>query len=252
MDLNGDDVLTVDQQAVGVHRILEPRRFVVAGVRGQRVVLDRPVRVHVATCDLLPIEIDDGAVVAQQSQRQSGVLRRVGDFERVPEVRGDEVVRIADFSELKVEGDFVLCDFGACFRKYNSDITRTFVFGKASEIQKEMYETVFEAQRIGFEKTKSGAKACDVHNAVESYINNTKFKGRFIHSTGHPLGLSVHDGDQRLGVNCDMELKENMVFTIEPGVYISEIGGVRIEDDILIKKDGIESLTKSSRQLIEI
>jgi len=150
------------------------------------------------------------------------------------------------------KGDFVLCDFGACFRKYNSDITRTFVFGKANEIQREMYETVFEAQRIGFETTKPDVKACDVHNAVETYINNTKFKGKFIHSTGHSLGLSVHDGDQRLGVNYDIKLEENMVFTIEPGVYIPEIGGVRIEDDVLIKKDGIESLTKSSRQLIEI
>lgn len=156
-----------------------------------------------------------------------------------------------DATRLK-KGDFVLCDFGACFRKYNSDITRTFVFGKASEKQKEMYETVLEAQRIGFEKTKSGIKASDVHNAVESYINNTKFKGRFIHSTGHPLGLSVHDGGTRLSVNYDMELKENMVFTIEPGVYLPEVGGVRIEDDILIKKDGIEILTKSPRQLIEI
>jgi Xaa-Pro aminopeptidase len=66
------------------------------------------------------------------------------------------------------------------------------------------------------------------------------------------LGLSVHDGDWRLSYNCEIELKENMVFTIEPGVYLPEIGGVRIEDDVLIKKDGIEILTKSSRNFIEI
>ena len=95
-------------------------------------------------------------------------------------------------------------------------------------------------------------KASDVHNAVESYIDGTKFKGRFIHSTGHSLGLSVHDGGQRIGAGCDMELMENMVYTIEPGVYIPEIGGVRIEDDVLIKKDGIEILTKSPKKLIEI
>ena len=150
------------------------------------------------------------------------------------------------------KGDFVLCDIGASFRKYKSDITRTFVFGKASKIQKEMYDTVLEAQKIAFGLTKSGVKACDVHKAVDMSINETKFKGKFIHSTGHSLGLSVHDGDWRLSYNCDIELKENMVFTIEPGVYLPEIGGVRIEDDVLIKKDGIEILTKSSRNFIEI
>jgi len=148
-------------------------------------------------------------------------------------------------------GDFVLCDFGASFRKYKSDITRTFVFGKPSDKQKDMYETVLEAQRIGFNTIKPGLKAHEVHDAVNSFIEGTKFKGHFIHSTGHSLGLAVHMG-AKLSSDCKVELKENMVFTVEPGVYIPGFGGVRIEDDVLIKKDGIEILTKSSRQLIEI
>ena len=114
-----------------------------------------------------------------------------------------------------------------------------------------MYETVFEAQRIVFDLAKSGVNACDVHNAVDSYIEKTKFKGKFIHSTGHSLGLSVHDGS-RLSSTSDLILKEGMIFTVEPGIYLPEIGGVRIEDDVLIKKDGIELLTKSSRKLIEV
>lgn len=149
-------------------------------------------------------------------------------------------------------GDFVLCDFGASFKKYNSDITRTFVFGNATDQQKEMYETVLKAQQIAFDMIKSGLKGCDVHNAVDSFIDDTKLKGRFIHSTGHSLGLAVHDGGIRLSNKCEVELKENMIFTIEPGVYIPEMGGVRIEDDVLVKKDGIELLTKSSREFIEI
>ena len=149
-------------------------------------------------------------------------------------------------------GDFVLCDFGACFRKYNSDITRTFVFGKASAKQKNMYETVLEAQRIGFDTAKSGLKAEEVHEAVNSYIDRTEFKDCFIHSTGHPLGLAVHDGNTRLGTGFKTELKENMVFTIEPGIYIPGFGGVRIEDAVLIKEDGVELLTKTPRDLIEI
>jgi Xaa-Pro dipeptidase len=149
-------------------------------------------------------------------------------------------------------GDFVLCDFGASFKKYNSDITRTFIFGNANYQQKEIYETVLRAQQIAFDTIKSGSIGRDVHNAVDSFIENTKFKGRFIHSTGHSLGLAVHDGEIRLSNNCEVEIKENMIFTIEPGVYIPEMGGVRIEDDVLIKKDGIELLTNSSRELIEI
>lgn len=149
------------------------------------------------------------------------------------------------------KGSFVLCDFGACYKKYNSDITRTFVFGNATEKHKEMYETVLQAQQIAFQAIKPGVKASDVHHAVLSFIDSTKFKGRFIHSTGHGLGLAVHDG---IGFSPDntMELRENMVLTVEPGVYIPGFGGVRIEDDILVKKDGLEILTKSPRDFIEL
>ena len=150
------------------------------------------------------------------------------------------------------KGDFVLCDFGACFKKYNSDITRTFVFGIASSKQKEMYKIVKEAQKIGFETIKSGLKGHEVHKKVSSFIDSTNYKGRFIHSTGHPLGLSVHDGEVRLGSDSELELKENMVFTIEPGIYLPGYGGIRIEDVVLIKKENIEILTKSPRDLFEI
>jgi Xaa-Pro dipeptidase len=114
-----------------------------------------------------------------------------------------------------------------------------------------MYETVLQAQQIAFQAIKPGMKASDVHQAVQSYIDSTKFKGRFIHSTGHGLGLAVHDGP---GLSPDnvMELKENMVLTVEPGVYLPGFGGVRIEDDIVVKKDGLELLTKSSRDFQEL
>ena len=150
------------------------------------------------------------------------------------------------------KGDFVLCDFGACLRKYNSDITRTFVFGEATDKQINMYKIVLEAQRIGFRKIKPGVKAHEVHDAVSSFIDKTKFKDRFIHSTGHSLGLAVHDGGAGFNHDSDVILRENMVLTVEPGVYIPDFGGVRIEDDILIKKDGVELLTQSSREFIEI
>jgi len=154
--------------------------------------------------------------------------------------------------DVKLEnGSFVLCDFGACYKRYNSDITRTFVFGKATGNHKEMYETVLQAQQIAFQAIKPGVRACDVHHAVHSFIESTKFKGKFIHSTGHGLGLAVHDGPGLAPDNA-MELKENMVLTVEPGVYLPGFGGVRIEDDVLVKKDGLELLTKSSRDFQEL
>jgi Xaa-Pro dipeptidase len=149
------------------------------------------------------------------------------------------------------QGDFIVCDFGACYKKYNSDITRTFHFGKTSEQKKEMYETVRHAQQIAFDAIHPGVRAGDVHQAVHSFIETTSLKGRFIHSTGHCLGLAVHDGVGFAPGN-PMELKEHMVLTVEPGVYVPGLGGVRIEDDILVTKNGMELLTKSSKEFIEL
>jgi Xaa-Pro dipeptidase len=149
------------------------------------------------------------------------------------------------------KGDFILCDFGACLKRYNSDITRTFLFGRATEQQKEIYKTVLQAQQIAFDTIKSGVIAGDIHHLVKSFIDSTKFKGRFIHSTGHSLGLAVHDGVGFTPENT-MELQENMILTVEPGIYLPGFGGVRIEDDVLIQKDGMELLTKSSRIFTEL
>ena len=149
------------------------------------------------------------------------------------------------------KNDFVLCDIGACFKRYNSDITRTFVYGKATEQQREMYDVVLKAQQVAFDTIRLGVKACDVHTAVSTFIDSTKFKNRFIHSTGHSLGLAVHDGVGFAPGNT-MELRENMVLTVEPGVYIPGYGGVRIEDDVLIKKEKLILLSRSPREFTEL
>jgi Xaa-Pro dipeptidase len=149
------------------------------------------------------------------------------------------------------KGNLVLCDFGACYKKYNSDITRTFVSGNSQSQQKEMYNTVLQAQQIAFDAIKPGIAARDIHLAVSSFIDSTPFKGKFIHSTGHSLGLAVHD-DVGFSSESTIQLKENMTLTVEPGVYLPGIGGVRIEDDVLIKQNGIELLTKSPRLFTEL
>ena len=147
-------------------------------------------------------------------------------------------------------GDFILLDFGCIYKKYNSDITRTFVLGKATEKQKKIYAAVLEAQRIAFGLLTAGRDGMDVHSAVEESITGSGFKGLFTHSTGHSLGLATHDG-MRL-FDYSLKLEENMVFTVEPGIYMPGFGGVRIEDDIVVTRDRPRMLTDAPRELIEL
>lgn len=150
------------------------------------------------------------------------------------------------------KGDFIICDFGARVEKYHSDMTRTFVFGSANPQQKKMHQVVLHAQETGIQLIRAGIIAKDVHEHVFDTIQGTEFSGRFIHSTGHSLGLLVHDGGIGFHSQCVLPLKEHMVLTVEPGIYIPDVGGVRIEDDIVVTKNGCNLLTSSTRDLIEI
>lgn len=149
-------------------------------------------------------------------------------------------------------GDFIVCDFGACYNMYNSDMTRTFVFGSANAQQKRMYETVLTAQQTGIGLIEVGVIAKDIHQQVFDIIEKTEFAGRFIHSTGHSLGMNVHDGGVGFHSQCLLPLEPGMVLTVEPGVYLPQVGGVRIEDDIVVESTGCKVLTKTPRELIEI
>ena len=130
-------------------------------------------------------------------------------------------------------------------------VTRTVFFGKVTNSIKEIYEIVLHANEIGLSKVKVGVKASEVHNAVEDFINSTKYKGRFIHSTGHSIGLNVHDG-LSISKKSETVLEEGMVITIEPGIYIPKIGGVRIEDDVIVRRNKAETITKAPKELTEV
>ncbi|MFW6196206.1 MAG: M24 family metallopeptidase [Thermoplasmatota archaeon] len=149
------------------------------------------------------------------------------------------------------EGDFVLLDFGALFKKYRSDITRTYVVEEASDKQRTMYDTVLKAQKAALDKIEPGVKGKEIHNAAADVIDSTEFEGKFIHGLGHSLGLSTHDGSG-LNPSIDVTLEPGMVFTVEPGIYISGYGGVRIEDDIVVTADGYELLTTADKEFKEI
>ncbi|MBI5225537.1 aminopeptidase P family protein [Candidatus Micrarchaeota archaeon] len=141
--------------------------------------------------------------------------------------------------------EMVLIDWGAKSQRYCSDMTRAFVFGKMSKPQQRMLEVVKDAQEVGFDLMVEGIDAGKVHAAVKEFIDRTEFKGKFIHATGHTIGLQVHDGKGLGGES--FELKENMVLTVEPGVYVKGVGGVRLEDDVVVKKNGIEKLSNRNK-----
>jgi Xaa-Pro dipeptidase len=149
------------------------------------------------------------------------------------------------------KGQFVLCDYGARYHRYNSDITRTLVYGKASKKQKEMYEIIQHALELGTELCTPENTGEFIHSKVAKWIDSTDYRGRFIHSLGHSLGLSVHDGPG-LSTRYKKKLAPGMVLTVEPGIYVPNFGGVRIEDDVLITKGKPKVLTRAFRELIEV
>lgn len=152
------------------------------------------------------------------------------------------------------DGQIVLLDFGARYKNYCSDMTRTVIFGKTSEKQKEVYKTVKEAQEKAVEYINKNAgkeiKAKDVDKVTRSYILKQGFQ-TIPHSLGHGIGVEVHEHPY-LSPKSKEILKDGMVFSIEPGVYIPDFGGVRIEDLFVLEKNGLRELTKSSRELIEL
>ncbi|MEE2876545.1 MAG: aminopeptidase P family protein [Candidatus Neomarinimicrobiota bacterium] len=153
-------------------------------------------------------------------------------------------------TEKEIEsGDFVVLDFGAKIGGYHSDMTRTVVVGKATEKHREIYETVLEAQRRGCEIAVDGIACKAVDAACRDYIEEQGYGKYFNHGTGHGLGLQIHT-NPRFSQLSDDSVSQNYLMTIEPGVYISEFGGVRIEDDVLIRKDDCEILNKSPKELM--
>lgn len=149
------------------------------------------------------------------------------------------------------KGDFVLFDLGVIYKGYCSDITRTVSFGEPSDAQKDVYETVRKAEQAAVDAVKPGVRAMDLDKIARDVITQAGYGEFFTHRLGHGLGISVHEFPSVTG-NNEMELIEGMVFTIEPGIYDPSITGVRIEDDVVVTKDGVEVLTKYPKELVII
>lgn len=146
-------------------------------------------------------------------------------------------------------GEMVTLDFGALYNGYISDITRTVAVGEPSEKMREIYEVTLAAQELALEKIKPGMTGIEADAIARDYIKSKGYGEAFGHSTGHGIGLEVHEGPG-LSFRSETVLEPNMAVTVEPGIYLPGIGGVRIEDDILITEDGNVRLTHSPKELI--
>ncbi|MGJ7912074.1 M24 family metallopeptidase [Neobacillus sp. LXY-1] len=153
-------------------------------------------------------------------------------------------------SEKVIEnGDMVTLDFGAYYKGYVSDITRTVAVGEPDAKLKEIYQIVLDAQLRGMDGIKPGMTGKQADALTRDYITEKGYGDYFGHSTGHGIGLEVHEGPA-LSAKSDLVLEPGMVVTCEPGIYIPGLGGVRIEDDTLITEDSNEALTHSTKDLI--
>ncbi len=155
-------------------------------------------------------------------------------------------------SSKKIEsGEFVTMDFGCIFEGYCSDMTRTIVVGKANKEQKKIYTTVLEAQLRALEAIHAQVAACEVDKVARDLIALAGYGHCFGHGLGHSVGLYIHE-EPRLSPAYTKIIPENVTMTVEPGIYVEGFGGVRIEDLVVVTKDGHRNLTHSMKQLIEL
>lgn len=148
-------------------------------------------------------------------------------------------------------GDFIKMDFGAVFGGYHSDMTRTVVLGVATDRQKRIYDAVLEAQMTALDGLLPGLTGAEADSLARNVFESIGMAEDFGHNLGHGVGLEVHELPT-LGQKSEGRLDVGMVFTVEPGLYYPGLGGVRIEDMVVMRENGIQILTTSTKQLIEI
>lgn len=204
-------------------------------------------------------EIHEGITEAEINFKLQCYMREFPEVEGMAErfivasgVRSSLPHGIAGPRKIK-NGDFITMDFGCNCEGYWSDVTRTVCLGKASNKQKEVYSIVLAAQEAAISFIKAGRTGREVDKVARDIIENADYGKYFGHGLGHSFGLDIHEPPRfAQNVQGDIVLKEGMIMTVEPGIYIPGWGGVRIEDDIIVTEDGCINLTGASKELLEI
>jgi len=162
-----------------------------------------------------------------------------------------KIVKMCDTivcNEIK-KGEFLLIDFGARYRNYCSDNTRTYCIGKASEKQKELYELIYRTSNESYKHFFEGNKAKNAFKIADDLLKEKGFD--LIHALGHGVGLQVHDLPNGIGAKDEWKFQKNNVVTVEPAIY-GKFGGIRLETEVVIKEDYPKILEKIPKELIEL
>jgi Xaa-Pro aminopeptidase len=217
--------------------------------------LDRAAELADQAITYIANEIKPGRTERQLAKLAGGFLREKGaeeeSFETIVTSGPNSSMPHASSTDRVVEkGDLVLVDLGALVNGYHSDISRTFVVGKPTAEQAAMHAAVAQASRMVFDSIKTGLAAAEVDEVCRSYLGNYGGPAKLLHGLGHGVGLEIHERPQ-LGTGSTDELKDGMVFTIEPGLYARGLGGVRVEDMIVLNGRP-RLMTQSPRELIEL
>ncbi len=146
-------------------------------------------------------------------------------------------------------GDFLTMDFGAIVEGYHSDMTRTVAVGQVSEEQEKVYNTVLQAQQAALDAVRPGLVCKDVDKVARDIIYNAGYEGCFGHGLGHSVGIEIHE-NPNFNMRCDTILRPGTIMTVEPGIYLENKFGVRIEDMVYVTEDGCQNLTASRKDLI--
>lgn len=180
--------------------------------------------------------------------RRQGAEKSAFDIIAASGSRGALPHGLASEKEVAI-GEFIVLDFGAVVNGYHSDMTRTVLLGEPDLRHKEIYELVLKAQECALQGIKPGIKCSDVDFLARDIISREGYGANFGHSLGHSVGLEIHENPS-FSPRDETILKPGMVLTVEPGIYLTNWGGVRIEDLIAVTSDGCEILSKSPKHLV--
>ena len=215
---------------------------------------EKACRITSTVANELPSMIYEGASEKEIAAKMDDRMRKLGGT-------GNAFETIAAFGQYSAEchhrpcdyklkvGDAALFDFGSKYDMYCADLTRTIFLGEPPDILKRAYEVVKEAQMAGIEKIRDGAKTYEPDRAARKVIDDSEFKGKFIHSFGHGIGMDVHQSISLTKKKTKEELKAGNIVSAEPGIYIPGVGGIRIEDTVLVTEDGCRILTSYDHEL---
>lgn len=149
------------------------------------------------------------------------------------------------------KNELVVLDLGAILRHYCSDLTRTVFLGRAPARIRRWYKAVQQAQEAAHDALRAGVTAGSVDRAARRLLNRHGLGSHFVHGTGHGLGIEIHEGP-RVGRSQKQEIRAGNVVTLEPGIYVEGVGGIRLEDEVAVHVQGTEVLTSAPRDLLEL